>query len=231
MIEEILLAWQQALTNAGSSVINSLVDFLPSLLGALILFLFGLALANWCAALTVKLLGAVNLSAYFKDSPLEKFLKQADVSTKAELVAGRLVKLVINTIFFVADVNLLGLTTVTQVLNSLLAYVPNVLAAIFILVLGIIVAGLVESLVKGSLGAFDFKTARLLAKLSSYMIMVFAVLAALAQLKIAESFINTLFTGFVAMLALGLGLSLGLGSKDLVGRILNKWYDKFTESI
>ena len=63
------------------------------------------------------------------------------------------------------------------------------------------------------------------------MIMVFAVLAALAQLKIAESFINTLFTGFVAMLALGLGLSLGLGSKDLVGRILNKWYDKFTESI
>lgn len=231
MFEDILLAWQQALTSAGLSIINSLVSFLPNLFGALVLFLFGLALSSWVTSLTVKLLGAINLSTYFKDSPLEKFLRQADVGTKVELVVGRLVKLIINTIFFIAAVNLLGLTTVTQVLNSIIAYVPNVIAAIFILVICTIIAGLVESLVKGSLGSFDFKTSRLLAKLSSYLIMIFGVLAALAQLRIAESFINTLFTGFVAMLALGLGLSLGLGSKDLVSRILNKWYDKFTESI
>lgn len=231
MFQDIILAWQQALTSAGLALINSLINFLPNLIGALVLFIFGLTLAGWVAALVIRLLSAINLSQYFTNTPLEKFLKQAEVGTKVELVVGRLVKLIINTIFFVAAVNLLGLTTVSQVLNNILAYVPNVIAAMFILVLGIIIAGLVESLVKGSLGALDFKTARLLAKLSSYTIMIFCVLAALAQLKIAESFINTIFTGFVAMLALGLGLSLGLGSKDLVSRVLNSWYDKFSQDI
>ncbi len=66
-----------------------------------------------------------------------------------------------------------------------------------------------------------------MAKTSSYIIVVFSLLAALSQLKIAEHFVNVLFTGFVAMLALGLGLSIGLGSKDLVNQMLNEWYKNF----
>ncbi len=92
-------------------------------------------------------------------------------------------------------------------------------------------SGLVEKIVKGSLGTVDVKTSRLLAKISSYIVMDFTILAAMSQLGIAATFVNTLFIGFVAMLTIGLGLSLGLGSKDLVKTILEDWYKDFKKQV
>lgn len=221
------VSWQAALTDAGSKSLTSIALFLPNLIGAIIIFLLGLLLGGWLKAIIIKILSALKVSHVFKDTAVNKFLTKAELTTKVEHVVGEAVRLLTILIFFVASLNLLGLTTVTVVLNSILAYIPNVLAAVLILTLGVIIAGLVESLVKGSLGAVDLKTSRLLAKTSSYIIVVFSLLAALSQLKIAEHFVNVLFTGFVAMLALGLGLSLGLGSKDLVNQILNEWYKNF----
>ncbi len=222
-----LSTWQLALADAGSNFLTSIALFIPNLVGAIIVFLLGILLGGWFKSLIIKVLSALKLSNVFKDTAVEKFLTKAELTTKVEIVIGQAVRLLTILIFFVASVNLLGLTTVTTVLNSILAYIPNVLAAILILSLGVIIAGLVESLVKGSLGAVDIKTSRLLAKTSSYVIVVFSLLAALSQLSIAEQFVNILFTGFVAMLALGLGLSLGLGSKDLVNQILTDWYKNF----
>ncbi|MEK7063930.1 MAG: hypothetical protein AAB939_00420, partial [Patescibacteria group bacterium] len=134
-------------------------------------------------------------------------------------------------IFAVAAINLLGLNTVTQVLNGLLSYIPNILAAVFILGAGVVLAGFLEKVVKGSLGSLDLKLSRLMAKATSYLIVVFATLAAISQLGIAKNFIDTLFVGFVGMLALALGLSLGLGSKDLVKSILEDWYRNFKKDL
>lgn len=224
-------AWETAFRDAFAVVINSLALFIPNLLGALVIFFIGLWLGRWVKSLVVKIMAALQVSRYFKDSPIEKFLEQADVSPKLEQVIGEVFRLIIILIFFVASVNLLGLTTVSLVLTSILAYIPDVIAAILILGLGLVIAGVVESLVKGSLGSVDIKAARVLAKISSYLVMVFTVLAALSQLRIAESFVSILFTGFVAMLALGFGLSIGLGSKDVVNQILTDWYSRFKNDL
>ena len=61
--------------------------------------------------------------------------------------------------------------------------------------------------------------------------MVFTTLAAINELGIAQSLINILFIGFVAMLALGFGLAIGLGTKDLIGEILHEWYRAFKKEI
>lgn len=226
-----LIAWQTALLDAGSKLLTSLALFIPNLLGAIIIFAVGLLLSGWLKTLTVKLLNALQLSRLFANTTIAKFLEAAEAGNKIETVVGEVIRLLVVLIFFVASVNLLGLTTVSKVLDSILAYLPNVFAAVLIIALGIFIAGVVESVVKGSLGAVDVKTSRLLAKTSSYILMVFTVLAALSQLRIAASFINTLFTGFIAMLAIGLGLALGLGSKDLVHDLLQDWYKNLKKEL
>ncbi len=226
-----IATWRVALFDAASNLLNSMALFIPNLLGAIILFLVGLLLARWLKALIVKLLGGLNISKLFKDTAVDKFLQKAELSTKVEQVLGETVRFLTILIFFVASVNLLGLNTVTLVLNNILAYLPNVFAAVFIIALGVIIAGVVERLVKGALGTVDVHISRLLAKLSSYIIVIFTVLAALSQLKIATTFVTTLFTGFVAMLALGFGLAIGLGSKDLVKDLLEDWYKNFQKQI
>ncbi len=219
--------WEQAVLSVGINLLNNLLAFLPNLLGAVIVFALGWIIAGWLKTLTIKLLAALKLSAMVSNTPISKFLTEAGLTTKVEQIVGQVIRILTLLVFFVAAVNLLGLSTVSMVLTSILNYIPNVIAAILILVLGTAVAGIVESVVKGSLGAVDIKMSRFLGKTSSYIVMVFTILAALSQLRIAEQFINTLFIGFVAMLALGFGLSIGLGSKDIVSQVLEEWYERF----
>ena len=61
-------------------------------------------------------------------------------------------------------------------------------------------------------------------KVASYTVVTITTLAAFSELKIASAFINILFIGFVAMLALGFGLAIGLGAKDVIGQALSDWY-------
>ena len=81
------------------------------------------------------------------------------------------------------------------------------ISAILILVIGLLLAGLVESLVKGSIKTIDGKSARLLGKLASYLVVILAVMIAISELGIAQEFILVMFVGFVSFLALGLGLA------------------------
>lgn len=223
--------WQSAFLMALSEIMTNILSFIPALIAALIVFIVGLILANWGKILTIKLLETISLSSLVEKSGLDKFLKKAEIKVKIEEILGGIVKWLIILVFFITAVNILGLTTVTLVLNTILAYIPNIIAAALILTIGVLLAGLVESLVKGAIAQVDVKTARLLGKISSYMVVVFATLAAINELKIAQTFISTLFIGFVAMLALGFGLAIGLGAKDLVAEVLKDWYQNFKKDI
>lgn len=223
--------YSQALIKAWADVTTSLLSFLPNLIAAVAVFVIGWIIAGWARALTIKILDTLRLSSLLKGTGIRKFLKNAEMTTKVEEAVGAVVKWVIVLVFFIASMNILGLTAVSVVLESILGYVPNVISAALILTIGVLIAGFVESLVKGAIASFDVKTGRLFGKVASYTIVVFSALAAISELKIAQAFINTLFTGFIAMLAIGFGLAIGLGAKDLVSRILSEWYDSLRREI
>lgn len=215
---------QDALSASAISITSQTIAFLPILIGSLIIILLGFVLGNWFKKLVVKTLELINLSKLVKNTAVNKFLEKADIQRKIEEVFGELIRWITIVVFFIAAVNILGLVTVSDFLSSILRYIPKVISAILVLGVGVLVAGWVESLVKGMVGAAAIATGRLLGKISGYVIVVFASLAAVSELGIAERFINTLFVGFVAMLAIGLGLAFGLGAKDIVSKALGEWY-------
>jgi len=221
-----VLNWQGAVWLAGSNILSRFFGFLPSFFGALLILVIGLILAKWSKALIVKILGAVQLDKVLRKSGFDSFLNKADIRVKAETFIGEIARWLIIFIFFSAGINVLGLTTVSSVLNNLLSYIPNIVSATLVLTVGVILAGFVEKLIKGTLNQIEPKTSRFVSRIASYLVVVFAVLAAVNELGIAQSLINTLFIGIVATLSLGIGLALGLGSKDLVAEILKEYYLK-----
>jgi hypothetical protein len=223
--------YSDAIIQAWNEVTSRILNFLPNLLGALTVFFIGWIIAGWIKSVIIKLLETLRISVLLKGTGISKFLKKADLTEKIEEAIGATIKWLIILIFFIASVNILGLTTVSLVLESILGYIPNVIAAALILTIGVLLAGLVEKLIKGAVGSIDVKTGRLFGKISSYTLVVFTTLAAISELGIAKVLINTIFTGIVAMLALGFGLALGLGAKDLVSRVLNEWYERFRKDI
>lgn len=188
------------------------------------LFLLGLIVAGWLKTLTVKLLNLTKLGGLVKNATVKEFLKNAQLTQKIEIIIGEIVRWFVIILFFIASINILGLTSVSEFLNNIILGIPTLVAAIIILVVGVVIAGFLEKMVKGSLGSGDPAFSRLVGKVVSYTTMTIFVLASVSQLGIARFFIETTFTGFVAALALGIGLSLGLGSKDLVKTLLESWY-------
>lgn len=223
--------WQEALVVASSTIVTRLLSFIPNLLGAIVVFLIGWLISGWMRSLVIKMLTAARLQNIVQKTVIEQFIQKAELKGKIEEIVGGLVRWVIIFIFFIAAINILGLSTVSLVLNSILAYIPRVLSAIIILLVGVVLAGAVESIVKGTAGAIDVSTSRLLGKISSWMVMIFAILASISELGIAAQFINTVVIGVVASLSLGFGLALGLGSKDVVGEVLSNWYKELQKDL
>jgi len=224
MNTNIVYSFENSLTYAFNQVLVGIVGFIPSLLGAIVLFMIGLILAGWLRTLTIKLINLTKLGGHIKNSTVKEFFKNAQITQKIEIIIGEIVHWIVIILFFIASINVLGLTSVSEFLNNIIMGIPTLVAAIIILAVGIFIAGFLEKMVKGSLGSNDPAFSRLVGKVVSYATMTVFVLAAISQLGIARSFIETTFTGFIAALSLGVGISLGLGSKDLVKTLLEGWY-------
>ena len=223
----VVSSWQESFFVAVATILTNIISYIPTILGAILVFLLGMILSKWMSSLVVKFLGLIKLSSLFQKVGFSPFLQKAEIKVKLEEIIGGIVRWLVILIFFVTAVNILGLTTVSLVLNNILGYIPRVISAILILALGVLLAGFVESFVKGTLVQVDLKVSLLLGKVASYLVVIFSTLVAINELGIAQSFINILFMGVVAALSLGLGLSFGLGAKDLVGSVLEDWYKNF----
>jgi len=200
--------------------------FLPTLVGAILILVVGLIVSKWVKSLVTKLAVITKVSQLTKNPAIRDFLDNAQITTKFENVLGEVAKWLVLLYFVINAANYVGLTAVSQLLNSLFSVIPSLIAALIILFLGVILSGFLEKLIKGSLGASDPSLSRFAGRVVSYTTMTIFILAALAQLGIASFFIQITYVGFILTLALALGLGIGLGSKDIFKQILESWYKK-----
>ncbi len=214
-----------------NQVLTQSAAFLPRVVAALLVLIIGGALANAVKKLVVKLFEAIRVSSAVEKTPIEHFLKNAELGAKIEEVLGSVLYWLLMLVVLHTVVTVLGLTSLSGLLERVLAYLPRVISAVIVLFVGVLLAGLVEGLVKGAIRSIDNKAGRLLGKLSSYLVMTIASLAAVSELGIARDFILVLLIGFVTMISLGGGLALGLGGKKVVEQMLEEWYGKMRKDL
>lgn len=215
-------------------VTQSLADiavYLPRILAALVLLLVGTLVAKLIRRSVVALLNKMQLSRAIEKTPVDEFLKNADLGQRFEDIFGTILYWLMMLVVIHSVVTVLGLASLSLILERVLAYLPRVLAAVIVLFFGVLLAGVVETLVKGAIRSIDGKSGRTLGKIASYAVVTIAVLAAISELHIAQEFILILFIGFVTMLTIGVGLAVGLGGQDLVRQLLNDWYKQMRREI
>jgi hypothetical protein len=221
----------ETLVFLSNQVLTDLVIFLPKLLIAFLVLLVGAALARTFRRVIVKLMETLRLSKAFKKTPIEHFLNDSELGGKIEDVIGSVLYWLVMLVVIHSTVSILGLTSLTVLIGRILSYLPSLFSSVIIVFFGILIAGLVESLVKGAIKSIDGKSSRLLGRISSYAVMVITVLAAISELGIASEFIFIIFVGFVVTVSLALGLAFGLGGKEVVSMALTQWYQKTKSEI
>ncbi len=207
-----------------SNLVTTLTTFLPRALAALIIFAIGWLLGRWLKSLMQKGIGNMKLGELVGRTPSSALLTQVNLPFSPGGIVGSLVQGLVVLVFAIVAIQTLGLVFLSDILAQVLAYLPRLVVAASIFVLGIVFAGWLETWIKRSLKSLEIATARLVANSSSYAVMVIATLIALSELGIASVFIEILFAGVVLALALAFGLSMGLGSKDFVHSLIGQWY-------
>lgn len=203
--------WTEATTTAVRDSLTEVISYIPNIIGALVVLLIGVIIAWAVKTVIVRGLSYIKLKRYTDAVGLGKIFTE-----KVEVVdlLGDLAKWTVLIVFLVPALDILNLNQVNDLLKGILAYVPNVVVAVVVLFIGAVVADLVGRIVRSTAATVGAKTADVLADVARWAIIVFAFLAALVQLNIATTLIQTLWTGIVALFAIAGGVAFGLGGKD-----------------
>jgi hypothetical protein len=156
---------------------------------------------------------------------LGKYFERAGLRLRGAYFLGRLVYWFIVVAFLLAASDSLGLYALSGFLKDVLAYLPNVVAAVLIMLAAVVVGNFLKKLVTASVLGAKLHAAHFLGTLTWWSVVVFGLLTALVQLGIASSIINSIVTGFIAMLALAGGLAFGLGGRDYANYLIGKLRD------
>lgn len=198
------------------------VGFIPTLLLAIALLFAGFIVAWIFEIIARKLMRFLMLEKIVDRIGLKALFEKAGLKISFTRLLSGVVYWFILIVFLAAVVNVLGLTQLSDFLDKLVAYLPNVLGAVVILIIGILVANLLCNVVKNACESARMSMAGFLASLTKWSIFIFAFIAALVQLKLAPDLLKILFTGLVVMLAIAGGLAFGLGGKDAAKDVIDK---------
>lgn len=199
-----------------SNFFSALALYLPQFIAGLLLLLVGILISSIIKQLVLSIFDLVKFEKWTKESGIAV---SYDVKVWPELV-GELLRWTVMILFLVASVETWGIKSVSQVLNQLLLYLPNVFVAVVIGLVGVVIGNLVAEVVRHGSKSMGAHSAGTISSLARYSIFVFTGLIVLHQLGVAADLIRILFTGIVAMMALAGGLAFGLGGQDTAREIL-----------
>lgn len=222
--------WGEAITLSLLNLWERFVNFLPALVGAILVFVAGWIVAVALGKAVEHIVKIIRIDDVIEKAGTKGRLRKAGVELNIAKFFGGLVKWFLILVFLMAATDILHLVQVTSFLNSVVLYLPNVIVAAVILAIAFLIGNFSYALIKGSTKVAGIVSATLLATVAKWAIVIFGLLAALIQLGVASSLINTIFIGFIAMLSLAGGLAFGLGGKDEAALILKKLRREITEN-
>lgn len=198
------------------------INFVPSLLLAIILFIVGWVIGSIVGKAIHQLITAIKVDKLFESAGSSEVLSRMGIKINVGKFFGVIVKWFIIIVFLMASLQIVGLTQVNDFLRTaVLFYLPKVIIAAIVLIIAAIIADVMNKLVVASAKAANLSSANMLGIITRYAIWIFAFIIALSELGIATYFMQVLFMGLIVMIALAGGLAFGLGGKEAASRAID----------
>ena len=214
--------------NLGEAVLVSVAAVLlliPAIVGAIILLVVGWFLADLIARVVNTLLKRIGFETVAERTGVTGFIKMTGAKdASASFIVAELVKWFIRLIFIELAAEALHLSAITSLINSIILFIPNLIVALVVVMIGFLVAGFVANLIRGGAAEMGVQNPNLLAGVAKAAVMVMTVIIALSQIGIAATLVNSLFIAFVGAIALAVGLAFGLGGREVAGKMWERWY-------
>ena len=211
--------WQRMLAGA-----ESMGTIVPALIGAGVILLTGYFLARQVEKWTDHLLKKMEFNKVAQAGGLADAMERAGTRLDPVHAIGKLLFWLVMLVVILLSATALGLESINEMFGMMLSYIPTIIAAIIIVILGMIVGEFVRALVLASAG--NVEGVPTLAKVAKTAVILIAIFMALQQVGVAGDIVTSAFTLILGAVALAFGLAFGLGNRELAGEITRRWYEE-----
>ena len=205
-----------------AGAVSTLLSAIPRLIGFALVLVVGWLVSSLLARGVTALLHAIRFNDLARRSGFADFVQKMGLRQDASSVLAGLVKWFVRLIVLIVAFDLLGLPAVSVVLQQLLLWLPNLVVALVVLVVGGLAAKVLAPLVRASAAEAGLGNPDVLAAVTRITVWSFTIVAAVSQLGIATTVIDTLLAGVVGAAALAAGLAFGLGGREKAAQILDR---------
>ncbi len=200
----------------------SFLEFIPNLVGALLVFIIGWFFAVGVGKLVASILTKLKFNNFFESESWVSAMEKAEMELDVSQFFGAVVKWILIIIALWISVDILGFSQFAYLMEDIVAYLPNVIVAALIFVVAVVVADFLSKIIVATTEKADFVHTGFAGAIVKWAIWMFAIFAILIQLGIANELLETLFEGLVYMIAIAGGLAFGLGGKDAAKEMIAK---------
>jgi hypothetical protein len=212
------------LTTSLQQGLDSLFEFIPNLIGFLVILIAGYFVARLVKSILLRVLDKVGLDRHLHSGQTGQYVERISPGASPSRLIGAVAFWFVFLFVLSAAIGALQIPAVTAFMNEVLAYLPNVIVAVLIFVLAGVVAAAVAGLAARTMG--DTPTGKVVASVVPALVMGIAIFMILNQLKIAPEIVQITYTALIGALALGLALAFGLGGREVAAEMLRGAYRK-----
>lgn len=215
---------KNALVDTFTQAYDQIIVLAPKVLATVVVLVVGYVVARLVERAITKLSEKIGLQAAAQRSGLAQSMQHMGIGRGMPAIVGTIVFWLLMCVFLMAAFNILGLEQLSAAMNRLVDYIPNVLVATVLVIVGLLVASFLRGVVATSADRVGLTYAEHLADGCYYVLALLTFIAAFNQLGIQFALLNNLLLIAFAGLALGFGLSFGLGGRDVMAGILAGYY-------
>ena len=219
-------SWQIVLLEPARTVLAQISQFMVNALLVIIILIIGWLLSRVIRSIVSKALKTAKINELSSRIELDKLLSKGGVTYPLSDLVGVLCYWLGLLLTFMVAVNAVGLTIAADLLNKVVLYIPNVIAALFILILGMFASTLLKNIVQTAANNAGLSQGKLLAQVVETVVIAFAVFVGLEQLRIGIRITELTIAIVLGSLGLGLALAFGLGCKDIAGKFVAELTEK-----
>jgi len=221
-----ITSWTDAVMTSLAAALAILLGAIPKIIGFAVIIIVGWLIASAVATAVASILRAVKFNDLAQRGGFSGFVQKMGIHQDSSGFIANVAKWFIRLIVLVSAFDALGLPAVSQVLQQLLLWLPNLVVALVVLVIAGLAANALAGVVRGATAESGLGNPDLLANIARISVWAFAIVVAVNQIGIATELVNTLFMATVGAIALALGLSFGLGGRETAAQIVRGWYER-----
>lgn len=213
-------------TGAWSAFSTKVGAFLPDLFAALVILIVGWIACNIAKRVVVRVLRVCQFESLAGKSGISKVLERGGVQQTSTEILGLLIFWFLFLIVIVATLHTIGLPGVSETLNTIYLYIPKVVAALVLLILGLYLANFLETVTRTSCANAGLEQADAIGLVTYYATAIFVIAAILQILEIASEIVRWAFVSIFGAICLALAIAFGLGGREVAARFLEKWLEE-----